>query len=64
MSEKLLKRIEVAELLGVTPRTLDTWRARGTVPQPVWISASTYRWRVSDIEAYLASLPQSGEGLA
>jgi excisionase family DNA binding protein len=45
---------QVAELLGVHPRTV--WRlvSSGDLPQPIKISAKVVRWRVADLEAHLA----------
>jgi excisionase family DNA binding protein len=51
----LLRVREVAEILGVSVRTV--WRlvSDGTLAQPVAIGRSK-RWRRSDIDAFIASL--------
>ena len=47
---------QVAELLGVHPRTV--WRlvSSGDLPEPIRISAKVVRWRVVDLEDHLTGL--------
>jgi excisionase family DNA binding protein len=54
MSERraLATSAEVAEYLGVPPRTLDTWSYAGTGPRYSKIGRyRRYRW--ADVEAYI-----------
>ena len=47
---------QVADLLGVHPRTV--WRlvSSGDLPKPIKIGPKIVRWRVADLESYLESL--------
>ena len=51
--------IEVAEYLGVSVSTVRRWRLLGGGPRWVRLGASI-RYPVSDLNAYLASLPSGG----
>jgi excisionase family DNA binding protein len=53
---ELLTAKDVAALLRVSRRTVSRLRARGELPAPVELSASIVRWRLADIEAYLARM--------
>ena len=55
-SVKLLDVRTVAKLLSVHQRTV--WRlvASGELPQPIRLGTKTVRWRLSDLEEYLAHL--------
>lgn len=48
----LLSREELAELLEVTPRTIDNWLARGRLPKPRFDSPP--KWFVTTIEQWLS----------
>ncbi|HEY8535206.1 MAG TPA: helix-turn-helix domain-containing protein [Vicinamibacterales bacterium] len=54
----LIDEDEAAELLGLAPRTLQTWRHRGEGPPYVRISSRCIRYRVADLEAWAAGLVQ------
>lgn len=58
---RLITAKELAELLKVDRRTI--WRmvaradaGEGSFPQPLRLGARTVRWKLTDIEKYLASL--------
>lgn len=50
----LLTSEEVAERLGVGGSTVRRWRHEKTGPPPVYLSARTVRYRLEDLEAWIA----------
>lgn len=62
--ERVVGRRELAELLGVSPKTVDAWRRRPDFPSPVRVEGSgradgrggrrTPRWRLTDVLTWLA----------
>jgi predicted DNA-binding transcriptional regulator AlpA len=50
---QLIKKRELAELLCVNPWTIDRWRKRGIIPQPITLSDQVLAWRISTIEQWL-----------
>jgi hypothetical protein len=56
IAEKLLSPTQAAEILGIQPRTLEFWRQRGGVgPKFIRYSARCVRYRLSDLQAWVAS---------
>ena len=51
----LLAPDQAANLLGVTPRVLERWRASGDGPQFARLSRKAIRYRVEDLETFVAS---------
>ena len=45
---------ELAELLGVAPRTVWAWEAAGKVPAALRKGRHWTRWRRADVEAWVA----------
>jgi predicted DNA-binding transcriptional regulator AlpA len=54
-NEILLSQRQVAELLGLSERTLEAMRLRGTGPAFVRISRRCVRYRLTDLESFIAS---------
>ena len=59
----LLDVRSVSRLLRISPRQI--WRlvamaeaGRGTFPKPLRLGTRTVRWRLADVEAYLAGVAQ------
>lgn len=53
--DPLLCEKEAAAYLGYAPKTLSGWRYKGGGPAFVRVSASSVRYRVSDLEAWIAA---------
>lgn len=51
---RLLTPQEVAEMLGLTERTLERWRITGEGPRYSKLSRSTVRYTLSDVAAFVA----------
>ncbi|PZQ46612.1 MAG: AlpA family transcriptional regulator [Rhodovulum sulfidophilum] len=51
----------VATMLSVSVATVWRWCAAGGFPAPLKIGPNATRWRVSDVEAWLASRGTPGE---
>jgi len=57
----LMSKGQVADLLGVTPRTVDRMRAMGTIPSPVDIPGRP-RWARARIEAFVRERDAEAQG--
>jgi excisionase family DNA binding protein len=62
MVERLLTESEVAELLGLSPATLSTWRSRQRYPLRFIRCGRAIRYHRRDVEAFLAARTVSGDG--
>ena len=61
-NERYLRDSEVAHRYGISRQTVWRWTAQGTLPEPIKLSVSVTRWRLSDLLAYETSLPQGAKG--
>ncbi|MEE1651831.1 helix-turn-helix domain-containing protein [Brachybacterium sp. J144] len=62
-TDRLLTEAETAELLGLEPGTLRSWRSSGKQGQPPFVRLGRQvRYRASDLAEYMAALT-AGEGL-
>ena len=59
MRDKLLRRREVEEVTGMSRSTIYRKMDVGLFPRPVKIGPSAVRWKESDIETWLESLPDA-----
>jgi excisionase family DNA binding protein len=50
-----LTQSQVAEILGVSARTLEMWRVRGGGPQYRKLGARCVRYTLADIEAWISA---------
>jgi hypothetical protein len=50
----LLSVGEAADYLRVSPKTLETWRARGGGPHFIQLRTRAIRYRVDDLNAFIA----------
>lgn len=55
MTNHLLTAAEAAAYVNVSIRTLARWRAAGSGPVVVKLSARTVRYRVADLDAWIAT---------
>lgn len=51
--ESLMNQKEVAKLIGVAPRTLESWRYRGEGPYYLYLSKRCIRYRLEDINTWI-----------
>jgi len=51
---RLLQAGELAQLLGISLRQLRRLRARRELPAPLVLGDRTLRWRLTDVERWLA----------
>jgi prophage regulatory protein len=58
LPEMLLSVKDVAELLSISRRSVWRYVKRGKLPRPLYLSRRLLRWRASDVQRYLDSLPQ------
>ena len=56
---RILRRQEVAEIVGVSQATIYRMVSRGEFPRQVQISPRCTGWRVDEVEEWLSSRPQS-----
>jgi hypothetical protein len=63
MAERLLTRAEVAQQLGLSPKTLRNWAWRGLGPTVIYVSGVKQqpRYRQADVDAWLAGRTRGGE---
>ena len=60
--DRLLTTAQVAQLLGLRPDTIKLWRYRGTGPAFYRFGEGRVRYRLSDVEGYLAAVRVEREG--
>ena len=53
---QLIKKKELAQLLRINPWTIDNWRKRGRIPQPIILSPQVVAWPRAEILQWLAEL--------
>ena len=53
--ERLLDQLEVADILRISPRTLEYYRAKGLGPKFIRIGKLA-RYALSDVQAYIEQL--------
>jgi len=49
---ELITKDDVCGRLKISPWTLDRKIRRGEFPKPLWLGATTPRWRLSEVEAW------------
>lgn len=59
MQTILVNEREAADMLGLTPRTLQAWRQQGEGPPYVRVSSRCIRYRIADLEDWAEGLLQN-----
>lgn len=62
MTEKLLTAAEVAQILGVAPKTLANWRTMGRGPAWVRLTHSSVRYTEAQVAAWVAACSNDDDG--
>jgi predicted DNA-binding transcriptional regulator AlpA len=65
MHEQVFDQRQAAELLGLSPATLASWRSRGRGPAFLRLGGRAIRYRRSDLERFLERervVPNADEG--
>lgn len=62
--QRLLTREQAAEYLGVRPQTLALWATTGRYALPMVKMGRSVRYRISDLEAFIASRTVTSSGQA
>ncbi len=57
--ENLLKPNDVAEMLGLSVETLNTWRATNRYPLPYVKAGRLVRYKLSDVQDFIESRIQT-----
>jgi DNA-binding transcriptional MerR regulator len=60
MTDRLLTQSQVAELLNVSPRTLEAWRRKSYGPKPIRYSARCLRYSERTLLEWLAARQAGG----
>lgn len=61
---RLLDEREAGRYLGVSPRTLRTWREKNVGPDFHIFSKVTIRYDINDLDSFIAEHPRRKEGAA
>lgn len=56
MTERLLKRQEVEDIVGLGRSTIYRRMAAGDFPKPLDLGGNCVRWRASEIDAWISNL--------
>ncbi|MYB48556.1 MAG: AlpA family phage regulatory protein [Dehalococcoidia bacterium] len=59
MEERLLRRRQVEELTGLSRASIYRLMGKDRFPQPVKVSDTAVRWKLSDIATWIESRPVS-----
>ena len=60
MTDQLLRRKEVRALIGLSETALKHAIRDGRFPPPCQLGPRCFRWRQSDVDAWIAALPEKG----
>ena len=57
VSETLLRRRDVEQIVGLSRSTIYLKMSRGEFPRPVSVGSGSVRWLASDVDRWVKSLP-------
>ena len=57
MEQRIMRRPEVLETVGVATSTLYGWMAVGRFPRPVRLGPKAVGWRSEDVQKWIAGRP-------
>ncbi|MBC8725282.1 AlpA family phage regulatory protein [Paraburkholderia sp. 31.1] len=57
MNERLLRRAEVEQRIGLTGSTIYLKIAQGKFPKPIKVGVAAVRWRESEVNRWIAGHP-------
>jgi len=60
-TDRLLRRSEVIEIVGLSRPTLWRLEKLGKFPRPLQVGPNSVRWRESEIQAWIKSRPIAGQ---
>jgi predicted DNA-binding transcriptional regulator AlpA len=60
-TDHLVTETEAAVLMGLAPRTLQSWRQHGRGPRYIRVSARAVRYRRSDLLAWITDREDGGQ---
>lgn len=60
MEPEILRRVDAATFLGLTPRTLDRYAEQGLVPPGIRLGPGSLGWRRSTLMRWLDDLERAG----
>lgn len=59
MSDRLMRRQKVEELIGLSRASIYRLIDKGEFPRPVRVSPKAVRWKESDVTAWIQSRPEA-----
>jgi len=60
MQERIFRRPDVESITGLSRSSIYAKMANGTFPKPVKLGENSVGWKESDIQGWIAALPQGG----
>jgi len=60
-ADALLRPVDVATMLGVSPKTMERWRAEGRGPRFAKLSGKVVRYRAVDVDAFVRARSPTNE---
>jgi excisionase family DNA binding protein len=58
--DDMLNKVQVADVLGVSSRTIDRWIESGEAPPFIRLPRNRLRWRWSELQAWIEARREGG----